>query len=320
MQREIALFQDIKSLWVVYKHLKRIKPDIVNVGTPKMGLLGMIASIILGVENRIYTCRGFRYEHETGLKRRTLMFMERITGYCANEIICISPSVQELGVKDGLFNPQKCTVIHKGSSNGINTDRFNAGNVLDTDKKELKAQLNINNKFVFGFVGRLIDRKGVTELYEAFAKIFKMNANTALLIVGPPEFEQLTDKELVHKLKEHPGILMPGRTDDVPLFLSVMDVFVLPAWWEGFGNVLVEAAAMGIPVISTKGTGTRDAVCDGFNGILVDVKSVNQLAEAMVELKNNEEKYIQMGKNGLDWAKNFNRTRIWEGMKEIYLQ
>jgi glycosyltransferase involved in cell wall biosynthesis len=113
---------------------------------------------------------------------------------------------------------------------------------------------------------------------------------------------------------------MPGRTDNVPLYLSIMDVFVLPAWWEGFGNVLVEAAAMGIPVISTKGTGTRDAVSDGFNGILVDVKNATQLASAMFELKENKEKRIQMGKNGIEWAKNFNSERIWEGMKELYLK
>jgi glycosyltransferase involved in cell wall biosynthesis len=99
-----------------------------------------------------------------------------------------------------------------------------------------------------------------------------------------------------------------------------MNVFVLPAWWEGFGNVLTEAAAMGIPVISTKGTGTRDAVSDGFNGVLVDVKNIDQLTEAMLEIKSNSEKRLEMGKNGIEWAKNFDRIRIWEGMKELYMK
>lgn len=319
IEREISLLKDLISLWVIFKHFYRIKPDVVNVGTPKMGLLGMIAAKTLGVNRRIYTCRGFRYEHEGGIKRKILMFMERLSGLCAQDIICISPSVKELALKDRLFPLKKCRVINKGSSNGINTEKFNRANVAEPDKTKLLNDLNLSGNFVYGFVGRLIDRKGVNELYHAFDTVYKTDNSVRLLIVGPLEFEQLSDKKLVEKLKSHPGIVMPGRTDDVPLYLSVMDVFVLPAWWEGFGNVLVEAASMGIPVISTQGTGTRDAVNDGFNGILVDVKNVDQLTKAMLLIKNDSIKRLEMGNNGILWSKNFNRTTIWEGMKKLYL-
>ncbi len=320
IERKISILKDLKSLWVIFWHFLQIKPDIVNMGTPKMGLLGIMAAKLVKVNKIVYTCRGFRYEHEKGLKRKVLIIMERITGFCAQDIICISPSVKELGIKDKIFKVEKCQVINKGSSNGINRLKFNTEIINRTEKYELLNQLGISNMFVYGFVGRLIDRKGIAELYDAFDQIYKKNKDTALLIVGPLEFEQITDKALVTKLKSHPGIIMSGRTDNVPLYLSVMDVFVLPAWWEGFGNVLVEAAAMGIPVISTKGTGTRDAVSNGYNGILVNVKDSIQLASAMLELKENNEKRIQMGKNGIEWAKNFNSVKIWEGMKEIYLR
>ena len=111
---------------------------------------------------------------------------------------------------------------------------------------------------------------------------------------------------------------MPGRTDEVPLFLSVMDVFVLPAWWEGFGNVVVQAAAMGIAVISTFGTGTRDAVSDGYNGILVPVKDIASLTDAMAALYLDSERRLLLGNNGIEWAKNFENEIIWKGMLEIY--
>ena len=319
IEREISLWHDIVSLWTIYRHLRRVKPDIVNVGTPKMGLLGMIAAKLSGVKRRIYTCRGFRYEHEAGFMRKVLMLMEWLSGACAQDVICISPSVKELAIQDKLFPERKCKVINKGSSNGINTEKFNRANITDTEKITLQNDLKLSGSFVYGFVGRLIDRKGVNELYHAFDAVYKTDSNTRLLIVGPLEFEQLSDKELVKTLKFHPGIVMPGRTDNVPLYLSVMDVFVLPAWWEGFGNVLVEAAAMGIPVISTKGTGTRDAVSDGFNGVLVDVKNVDQLIAAMLLLKSDNKKRMGMGLNGLEWAKNFNRVKIWEGMHTMYI-
>lgn len=318
IEREISIFRDLISLWTIITIFYSLRPDIVNVGTPKMGLLGMIAARITGVKRRIYTCRGFRYEHEKGFLRKVLMTMERISGFLAQDIICISTSVKELGIRDKIFKAGKCHVIHHGSSNGINSHRFNAERISQPDILALKQQLNIEKKIVYGFVGRLVDRKGIAELYEAFTHVYEKDTNTRLLIVGPPEFEQITDKTLVDKFANHSGIIMPGRTDNVPLYLSVMDVFVLPAWWEGFGNVLVEAASMGIPVISTYGTGTRDAVSDGYNGILVDVKNTHQLTQAMTELLQNEKKRLEMGRNGVEWAKNFDSSIIWEGMKKIY--
>lgn len=318
IERDISLIRDLASLWSIFKHFKSVKPDIINVGTPKMGLLGILAGVLTGVKKRIYTCRGFRYEHEAGIKRRVLMLMEWITARFAHQIICISPSVKSLGIADGIFKADKCLVIHKGSSNGIDLSRFDPALIKSADQKAFKADLGLESHFVYGFVGRLIDRKGIAELYEAFERVHEADSNTRLLIVGPLEFEQITDKTLVQRLQEHPAIIMPGRTDNVPLYLSLMDVFVLPAWWEGFGNVLTEAAAMGIPVISTTGTGTVDAVADGYNGILVPVKDSKALEVAMIELLTNEAKRKEMGENGKQWALNFDREIIWKDMHEIY--
>lgn len=318
IERDISLIRDLVALWSIFKHFRNVKPDIINVGTPKMGLLGILAGVLTGVSKRIYTCRGFRYEHESGIKRKVLMHMEWITARFAHQIICISPSVRHRGVSDGIFNSEKCIVINKGSSNGIDLSKFNPRLIGPADQEALKADLNLRGHFVYGFVGRLIDRKGIAELYEAFERVHSANSNTRLLIVGPLEFEQITDKTLVQKLQEHPAVIMSGRTNNVPLYLSLMDVFVLPAWWEGFGNVLTEAAAMGIPVISTTGTGTIDAVSHGYNGILVPVKDVDALESAMIELLTDTIKREKLGKNGRQWALNFDREIIWEGMHKIY--
>ncbi len=319
IERDISPLKDLRSLYSIIKTLRKVKPDIVNFGTPKMGLLGMLGARVFGVKRRIYTCRGFRYEHEKGFKRWLLKQMEWLTGACAHKIICISPSVKAMGVNDGLFNENKCVVINKGSSNGINLVKFDPEKVSHKDQENLKEQLGLKYHFVFGFLGRLIDRKGISELYQAFCKVHEQDKNARLLVVGLFDFAQIADKSIAEKIKAHEGIIWPGRTDDVPLFLSVMDVFLLPAWWEGFGNVLVQAAAMGIPVIGTNGTGTCDAVSDGYNGILVNVKDVDQLAEAMLELKNNQQKRVMMGQKGIEWAKNFDSKIIWEGMNKLYI-
>lgn len=318
IERNIRIFHDVKSLFEIYVKLKKIKPDIANFGTPKIGLLGMISSYILGVNKRIYTCRGFRFEHEKGLKRKILIGMERIASFCANKVISISPSVQELGLLYHIFTLKKSIVINKGSSNGFDLKRFSRESVNEEDRMNLKRELALKDSFVYGFVGRMIDRKGIKELYEAFNSLYEKNSNVKLVLVGDFEKEQITDLTLIDKIRTHPGIKLTGFQQNVPLYMSIMDVFVLPAWWEGFGNVLVQAAAMGVPVISTKGTGSRDAVKDGFNGILVPIKDTVLLEKQMTYLFENVQERKRLGANGIVWAKNFDQKIIWKGMDELY--
>ncbi|UPT72347.1 MAG: glycosyltransferase [Flavobacterium sp. JAD_PAG50586_2] len=296
-----------------------MRPDVVNFGTPKVSLLGMIAAKILGVKNRIYTCRGFRFEHETGTKKTILVAMEKLTSHFAHQIICISKSVQDLGVEQGVFPADKSLVIRKGSSNGIDLEYFNPKLILQQQKDKLKQDLGIKpDDFVFGFVGRLVDRKGIKELYEAFSNLYDDNQKLQLLVVGPIEHSQISDTSLIDQMNQHPAIHLVGTQKDVPLYLSVMDVFCLPAWWEGFGNVSVQAAAMGLPVIATDVTGSKDAVSKDYNGLLIPAKSTALLQEAMLRLYNDEAKRMELGSNGIEWAKNFDSKMIWDSMDYLY--
>lgn len=321
LEREISPFNDILAFFQILHHFRRIKPDIINLGTQKVSLLGMIAAWMADVKYRIYTSRGFSPITYTGIKKHLLLTSYRIISKISHKTICISKSIQENGISYGFYTKENSVVIHKGSSNGINLEKFNPSKVLAHQKTNLKDRLGISNsKFVFGYVGRLIDRKGIKELYEAFDQLHKEDNSIKLLIIGPFEEIQIKDKSLILKIKNHPGILFNGpvSSDEVPLYLSVMDTMILPAHWEGFGNVLIQAAAMGVPVISTKALGTVNAVNDGFNGILVEPKSVDQLNDAMRKILSDEKLREAFGENGIEWAKNFERTIIWEGMDKIY--
>ncbi|MCF8427107.1 MAG: glycosyltransferase family 4 protein [Bacteroidia bacterium] len=321
IEREISPIKDLKSLWEIYKIFKRIDPDIVNLGTPKVSLLGMVAAFLIGVPKRIYTCRGFRFEHENGIKRWVLISMEKITSFFAHKVICISKSVETLGLRNKIFSKNKSEVIFKGSSNGVNLTLFNPENEkLKSAHQQLKQKYQLQSKFIFGFLGRMVDRKGINELFEVFCELYSNHSNIALLLVGPFELSQIQDKTLVDKINRHPGIINYGKVsqEDVPGIMLTLDVFVLPAWWEGFGNVLVQAAAMGIPVISTYGTGTIDAVSENFNGILVPVKDKIALKEAMVTLMDDDKLRMNYGKNGKVWAQHFDRKLIWDEMHKIY--
>lgn len=319
ISRQISVLNDLKTLSQIISILRKVKPDVVNFGTPKISLLGLLAARFTGVERRIFTCRGFRFEHEQGFIKWLLKRLDRIAALCAHKIICISPSVMELGIHEHIFSAEKCQVINKGSSNGLNLTKFRRELIPVEAKSELMKMLAITeNNFVFGFVGRINDRKGVNELFAAFCHLYSKNTDFRLLIVGPFESDQVKDKDLYENLCCHPGVILPGRTDEVPLYLTLMHIFVLPTWSEGFGNVLVQAAAMGIPVISTFATGARDAVSNGNNGVLVPVKDTVALIRVMDELSHDDHRRVTLGRNGIEWAKNFDREIIWGGMEKLY--
>ena len=316
--RTINPIKDLIILFQMIRKLKIIKPDIVNVGTPKMGLLGSMASALTGVKKRIYTCRGLRYEHEKGFKRKLLMTTEKLSSFFSHIVICVGPALKYQAIKDHVFSEEKSVVINSGSSNGIQLEVFNPLLYEQYKKDKLKKDLEFEDKFIFGFVGRIQDRKGLNELYNVFNILFKSNHNISLLIVGNATKGQISNPELISQLKRHPGIKWVGFKNNVPLYLSIMDVFVLPSWWEGFSNSLIQAAAMGIPIITTNGTGCRDAVKDGYNGILVPVRNEFALFNAMKLYLDNKKLRKEHGQNGMIWARNYKSEHIWEGLNNIY--
>lgn len=312
IEREISPLKDLKSLFQIIKIFRKVKPDIINLGTPKVSLLGMIAGTLVNVPKRIYTCRGFRFEHEKGLKKRLLINIEKLINSLSHKTICISPSLKEFSIKNRIFKEKKTLVIVKGSSNGINLKNFKNKNV--SAKKNFKE----TNSFIFGFVGRLVKDKGIFELLEVFIRINSKFPNTKLLILGSTLTSTENDIKELKKYENHSSISWLGFRENIYDYISLFDVLVVPTYREGFGNVFIESAALGVPVISTDIIGVKDAVSHGYNGILIPVKNKDKLQEAMLELLQNPEQRQVYAEHGKLWAQNFDRQLIWEGMDNIY--
>lgn len=320
IERKISFWKDLQTLFNLIWLFMRERPDIINLGTPKMSLLGMLAGFITRVPLRIYTCRGFRFEHETGSLRRLLIRLERITSICAHRIFCISKSVRDLGIELDIFPLEKTRLIEKGSSNGVDLSLFNPSHLNKCEIEALREKFGLQNRFVIGFVGRLVDRKGLKEMYDAFDEVYNENQNLRLLVVGRPFWDQIRDRSIIEELNDHPGIIMAGfqPIETIPYFISLMDIFFLPAHWEGFGNVLIQAAAMGVPILATNVTGCKDAVSDGYNGVLVPAGNMNELVAQLNKLILNNELRKTLGENGIAWSRHFKPEIIWQGYEKLY--
>lgn len=322
IERNPSPIKDLITIFSLIRIFSTIKPDIINLGTMKISFLGMIAAWLAGVKNRVYTCRGFRFEHEAGLKKQYLILFEKITAFFSTHIICISKSVADLAIDKELFKKSKIVLFGKGSSNGVDTKLFNTQHVNLQLLKDLEEKYNLKDKFVYGYVGRLVDRKGINELYNVFSKIYYEKPDARLLVVGPVFEDQIADKGLMDKYNSHPGIIMGGvqHISLIPTYLRLFDLFLLPAWWEGFGNVLIQAAAMEVAVLSTNSTGCKDAVSDGYNGKLVAPKSEDDLYKWMNCLKEDDGLRNRYATNGIKWAENFESEIIWSHMLNYYLK
>lgn len=311
---DIHPLKDIISLFQILVHFWRVKPDIVNVGTPKMGLLGMLAAVLLGVEKRIYTCRGLRFETEKGLKRSILVAMERLTVKLAHQVIYVSPSLYKVAISQGVAQPSKAIVIGEGSSNGVDTSAFKSEAIDAEKRKALISKYQLENKTVIGFVGRVTEHKGAYELVEAFERLANDYPELRLIFMGHIK----CDAEFEKRFRNHPGIIHIPFQDDVPLYMSLFDIFVLPSWREGFPNVPIQAAAMGIPVVVSNATGCIDAVKEGFNGTIYQVKKGAELYKALKKYVADPQLRIEHGNNGKEWAKRFTKEKIWNGIEKIY--
>jgi glycosyltransferase involved in cell wall biosynthesis len=318
MEREINIPKDLASLFRVLKVLVKYRPDVINTGTPKAGLLYLIGAWILRTPIRIYHVRGLRHESLCGLKEKFQIFIERLCGKLATHIICETKSLEQLALEQHLFPRVKTNVLGPGSS-GVELENYNPDDFSESYRCDVRSQLGIpGDAIVIGFLGRVVPRKGVSELLESWVIIRERYPNTYLLIVGPFEGAQPIDQSDVDLIDTDPRIVFPGRVYDTAKYYSVMDVFTLPAHWEGFGNVLVEAAAMGLPIVTTNGTGTRDAVSDGYNARIVPIKDSDALTEALSFYLEAPDIRAEHGNNGKIWAAQFERKVILQHLADFY--
>ncbi len=289
---------DMVALLRLWWLIGRRKPDMVEFSTPKAGLLGTLAARLRGVPRRVYMLRGLKLETATGFKRRILLAAERLTSRCAHVVLCNSESLRAEALALGVAPAGKLSLLGQGSSNGVDIERFSPG------PSDVRERLGIpRDAPVVGFVGRLTRDKGLPELVQAFDLILRAEPSARLLLVGWFDAaEDALDKELRARILNHPRTVFTGFVTDTAPYYRAMDVMVLPTWREGFPNVVLEAAATGIPVVTTECTGARDAVVPEVTGLLIPPGYPDAICEAVLKLIRDPKLRRRMGMAARTWV------------------
>lgn len=286
--------------------------DLIQYSTPNAAFYASIAAKAVGCRVRNYHMMGLRYLGASGLGRMLLKMLEKIA--CANStsVECVSRSNMEMGIQEGLFPSEKAAVVWNGSSGGIDLERFDAakrGQWRARVRKELGYD---DSDFVFGFVGRITRDKGINELLEAY---FSLQTDAKLFLVGRVEDSRTLNMDLLEKARNHPNIQFHDSVTDIERYFAALDVLVLPSYREGFGNVVIEAGAVGTPAIVSDIPGPTDAVEQGKTALVVPAKNAQALGEAMRQIQAMD--YAAMGENAARFAaEGFDSRVLCERIRE----
>jgi len=318
--RILSPLQDLRALIQLIRLIRDEKPDIVHTHTPKAGLLGMLAARICSVNCRMHTVAGMPLMEASGLTRRILIMTEIITYFCAQKVYPNSYRLKEyMEAKFPAFK-SKFEIIGEGSSNGINTNYFSTNEV--SEELINKVQINHNiplNSTVFIFVGRLVEDKGIHELVKAFKNI---EANSYLILVGAFEDErEAVNPEIKSEIENNRRIIHVGFQKDIRPFLAASDIFVFPSYREGFPNVVLQAASMGLPSIVSDINGSNEIITHDENGLIVPVKSANELESAMVELLtdlSNRKALAAKARHSI--MNKYDQQKVWKAILNEYQQ
>jgi len=312
MKRGVNL-SGIKAIFEMTALFKKEKFDLVQYSTPNASFYASCAAKISKIPVRLYCQWGIAYVGFKGFKRSILKFCEKIVCSLSTWIEPDSQSNLAFSYMEGLYGPEKSSVIWNGSASGVNLSKFNIDRKEEYRCRVRKKHFIPEEAFVYGFVGRITGDKGINELFSAMIRILETDRDSYLLLVGNPEKTNSVNPNLYEWAINEPHVIFCGFTEVVEQYFSAMDCFILPSYREGFGLGVIEAEAMGVPVIVTDIPGPTDAMIDGVTGILVRLKDVDSLVEAMLTLKKNPEMCDNYSKHGHEFSSiNFNQQVLFE--------
>ncbi|MDA0315396.1 MAG: glycosyltransferase [Bacteroidetes bacterium] len=272
--------EDFISFWPLFQLIRRERPDVIHSYDSKAGFLGMLAAKLAGVPHRIHSITQMPTHAKEPQKGFT--FREKWTYSNATSLWVISSGMLSFFTSNSGIETIKFNLLGSGSTLGINLEKFNRQ--ILKENHLVAATMRIlpgENDFIILAVGKLTKRKGVEDLVAAFLQS-KIVSMSKLVLIGT--FEQDEDpisQETMQFIREHPRLVQIDWTDHVAHHLALADVLVQASQEEGFSNVLLEAAAMQVPIICSNCIGNTSFIKQQKTGLVFPLGEVTVLKEAL---------------------------------------
>lgn len=317
-RRTFTPLRDLRAFWQLVRLFRRERFTIVHTHNPKPGFWGQLAARVAGVPYVVNTLHGFYFHDGTSpVARRLLILLEKIAARCSDVILSQNREDIATAVEARICAPDRIRPL----GNGIDLSRFDPASVAQGARDAVRAELGIQeDALVVGFVGRLVEEKGVPELIEAMALVRREVPNACLLLVGPVDEHKpdaLSPRHIGEDARSY--CHFAGLRQDMPEVYSAMDVFAMPSHREGFPRSPMEAGAMGLPAVLTDIRGCREVVSPHENGLLVPVRDSERLATALRTLLIDADTRARMGAAGVRVAlERFDERQVFSRVVGVY--
>ena len=316
IERNVSLWRDLRALIKLAFIFKRERFGLVHSLSPKSGLLAMVAAWLVRVPIRIHTFQGEVWVTRKGLWRAFLKSLDKLMAMCASHLLVVSLSEKKFLIDQGVVPDGRLQMLANGSICGVDVERFRPDPVA---RREVRAAYGIaGEELVILYVGRLTKDKGLLDLADAFRQLAAKHADVRLLVVGPDEEEmrsQMRDRCQSCLSRLH----FADYTGAPERYMAASDMLCLPSYREGFGLVLIEAAATGIPTIGSRIYGISDAVVEAETGLLFKPGDVDELAEKIAVLIEEPLQRRVLGERGKERAKrDFSRELVLAEFSKYY--
>jgi glycosyltransferase involved in cell wall biosynthesis len=310
--REVAPLADLRALASLHRLIRRLRPTILHTHTSKAGFLGRLAGRLAGVPAVVHQPHGHVFYGYWG-PRRTALFvaLERLAARWTDRIVTLTPRGTEEHLARGIGHPAQYASV----PSGVPTAALRAG---APPRPVARARLGLAaTDFVVAAVGRCVAVKGFDLLVAALPRLAASAPSARLLVVGDgPERQALA--RLARELRVRDRVSITGATADVAAHLAAADVLAAPSRNEGMGRVLVEAMALGLPVVGTAVGGIPWVVADGETGRLVPAGDVPALADALADLAQDPALRRKLGEAAVARAELFSDEAAEAAMRAVY--
>lgn len=315
LQRQIHPVQDTRAYRQLRKTIREFSPDVVHTHSAKGGFLGRAAAWKENVPAVLHSVHGAPFHrYQNAGSRQLFIRLERWAAKRCHHMICVADAMTDLMVAANVASREKFTTIYSG----MDVQPFIAcGGLRDEARQELGFR---TDDIVFGKIARLFNLKGHEYLVEAAAAAIQQDPRCRFLLVGDGVLRKRLEQQIESLgISDHftfTGLVPPER---IPYFLSSVDCLVHTSLREGLARTLPQALISGRPVISYDVDGAREVAIDGETGYLLPPKSIVPLTDAIVAIAGNEDRRVEMGREGAArFTEQFRHQTMTRQIRELY--
>lgn len=313
LERRINPIKDILALIEIYNFIKKNKIQIVHTHSSKAGILGRLAAKLAKTKVIIHTVHGWSFHgYQWGIVNYFYLLLERICASFTHKIIVVSQWDKDRGLKENIGKKDQYALI----SYSINCHEFKGREKRNESRKSLGLS---DTDLAVGMIACFKPQKSVLDFIKLAGAVRKNFPEVKFILVGDGVLRNRVCS-LITKLHLEGQVILTGWSNNIPLILSCLDIFVLTSLWEGLPIAVLEAMAAQVALVATDTGGIREIVVNGKTGFLVKPRDLESMQNQVEELLRNSQKrdeFAELSKIAIN-AKEFLLSSTVKQTEEIY--